>query len=339
MAMGDDTAVTTERPDRVLLATTDTLVEDVHFAPSYTSPFLLGRKAVSVSLSDIAAMGGEPLFLLASLVVAPDREKEFIDALYDGMASVMEPHGVELVGGNTCAGDGPMAVTTTVLGEAAAGEVVYRRGASVGDDVYVTGTPGDSALGLRYLRELGRAALEAAGPVREAAFRHLDPTPRVAAGALLARRRAATAMIDISDGVLLDLGRLCRESGVGAVVEEGRFPLSRAMEAHAEAGGETAPLILAGGEDYELLFTAPPDKAPMVREIASQTGLAVRAVGRIVDSREGVAALDRRGRPIEIAQTGFDHFGSRPLPPCVDLPRKDVYNYPSNSRRNSGQPS
>ncbi|MEK7773462.1 MAG: thiamine-phosphate kinase, partial [Deltaproteobacteria bacterium] len=174
--IGDDASVTVETGGKVLLTTTDILIEGTHFKREYTDAYLLGRKALSVSLSDIAAMGGVPLFFLTSIALPPDTKKDFLDDLYRGVHHVAGEHGALLIGGNT-ARSGKIMVSTTVLGEALREEVVYRSGARAGDVIYVTGATGVSALGLGILKRCGLGALKKKTRSGKAALKHLNPTP------------------------------------------------------------------------------------------------------------------------------------------------------------------
>ncbi|MEE9614948.1 MAG: thiamine-phosphate kinase [Thermodesulfobacteriota bacterium] len=311
-AIGDDAAVTLQSDGACLLSTTDIMVEDVHFSLAYTSPYLLGRKSVSISLSDIAAMGGRPCFLLVSLAMPPSTEGEFIDELYRGIKDSSEEFGVRLIGGNSSAssdGDGEgggLVVGTTVLGEAERAAVLLRSGAQPGETVFVTGTLGDAALGLKALKENGQAALE--GPLGRAAMKQLDPAPRVREGEELAKRGLASAMIDVSDGLVRDLKHICSESGVGAEVELGRLPLSDLMKGCLSENPELKHLPLSGGEDYELLFTAPEGKEREVSRLAEETGTLITPIGRVLPPEKGVTVIGEDGRPVSLASDGFEHF-------------------------------
>ncbi|MFQ5736705.1 MAG: thiamine-phosphate kinase [Thermodesulfobacteriota bacterium] len=305
-AIGDDTSVSIQKGGSFLLATTDTLTEDVHFKTGLTTPELLGDKALSVSLSDIAAMGGRPMIFLVSLSLPASTGKRFLDHLYKGITSRAVRSGCAIAGGNVSRSR-EISITTTVLGEAKS-DVVYRKGASPGDIIYVTGTPGDSALGLAELEKKGLARARR-GRFRAQVLRHLAPEPRLEAGAALARGGLATAMIDVSDGVLLDLKRLCRESGTGAEVFIEKLPLSAGLERFRldGKGPGWAALSLTGGEDYELLFTAAVKKAAAIKRLSARLGLPVTAIGRITGTAR-VKVIGEDGRPVEFKKTGFLHF-------------------------------
>ncbi|MFQ5464732.1 MAG: thiamine-phosphate kinase [Thermodesulfobacteriota bacterium] len=306
--IGDDTSVTLPGPGTVTLATTDTLAEGTHFQRAWADPYLLGRKSLSISISDIAAMGGEPFFFLISLQVPARTTLEFIDRLYKGVSDVAEGAGAVLAGGNTARASRSFSITTTLVGEAPQGRVVYRKGARPGETIYVTGTLGDSALGLAELKRGGLTALK--GPLKKAVRRHLDPTARLEAGRGLARRSIATAMIDISDGLLIDLKRLCSESSTGAVVSAPALPLSRELRRHMKERGRTGAtaLALAGGEDYELLFTARPADGPKIERLATRLGLAMTPVGEVAPPEEGITVTGEDGVPLKIKREGFTHF-------------------------------
>lgn len=305
--IGDDTAVTVEKGGKALLTTTDILIEGTHFKREYTDAYLLGRKALSISLSDIAAMGGVPLFFLTSIALPPDTKKDFLDDLYRGVSHVAREHGALLIGGNT-ARSGKIMVSTTVLGEALRKEVVYRSGARAGDVIYVTGATGVSALGLRILKRCGLDALKKKTRSGKAALKHLDPTPRVEAGRALATGRLATAMMDLSDGLALDLKRMCGESGTGAVIELGRLPVADELRGLPARRGRVMDLIVSGGEDYELLFTAPERHSRRIAALSRRLSLPITPIGRMTKKRAGIRFVHEDGRALKIKRPGFEHF-------------------------------
>ena len=307
-SIGDDSSVTVQSGEKNLLATTDTLNQGVHFTSTYTTPYLLGRKAVSVSLSDIAAMGGESLFLLVSLSLPKGLSARFLDELYKGISSLLKEHSVSLVGGNTSsARAGGLSITTTVLGEVVPSLVVLRSGASPGELLFVTGTLGDSAAGLRLLK-CGARAAKARGGKRELIMSHLDPKPRVKAGKLLSS--VATAMIDLSDGLLLDLTRLALSSKVSTQVEQALLPASKAFLRYAPKGDlRRLKLQLTGGEDYELLFTAKESDEKKVMRISKKLDLPITRIGRVTGKGSKVKVIDSNGKPLKInGPHGYEHF-------------------------------
>jgi len=305
--IGDDASVTLQAGGRHLLATTDILIEGTHFKRGWTTPYLLGRKALSISLSDVAAMGGEPLFYLVSIALPPDTDKQFLDELYRGLSDCGKEHGAALAGGNTAKTKGAMMVATTLFGEAQERETIYRSGARQGDIIYVTGCLGDAALGLRLLKKYGGAALKKKA-FRKPVMRQLDPSPRMKTGRSLAKKRLASAMIDISDGLALDLRRLCEAGGVGAAIEAKRIPLCAGLKRlfPVAKAADGVRLALTGGEDYELLFTAPEKAAKKISALSSRD-VPITPIGMIT-STKGVCITGMNGKPLKIYKAGFEHF-------------------------------
>jgi len=304
LGIGDDCAALALDGDRCLLWTVDTLVEGVHFDLAYASPAQVGWKALAVNLSDIAAMGGEARYALLSLGWARERDKAQALELADGLAQASREYGVAIIGGDTVAAP-QVAVTVTVTGVVAAGQMLRRAGARVGDRVYVTGPLGESAAGLEVLRR--GLALE---PNLTAALAqaHLQPRPQLRAGRVLAAEGLATSAIDLSDGVATDLGHICRESGVGARILADLVPVSPRVRAAAPAlGRDPLDLALKGGEDYQLIFTTPREKAGALAAAFAGGGLPdPLPLGEIV-SGEGVIMVTDRGEE-DITGQGFDHF-------------------------------
>lgn len=296
-AIGEDCAVFPMEKG-VLLFTTDTMLEGVHFKREYASPWHIGFKALSVNLSDIAACGGRPLFYLVALTVSPEEEVGFVEELYRGMKEAGDRFGAGLLGGDLSRGD-RLSVTIALIGIAEEDKWVPRDGAEVGQWIYVSGYLGESALGLRLL-QMGHKE----GPFVR---RHLLPEPRVPLGIELAKGHLASAMIDISDGFLKDLGHLLEASAVGAEVYVDRLPLSEPMKETAKAYGmDPIALALSGGEDYELLFTSPLPEG-VLQELGAKLGVPITAVGRTVTSG---LTLIRGGEPWTFeGERGFDHFG------------------------------
>jgi len=275
------------------------MIENVHFRREWTSFSVLGEKAFMVNASDIAAMGGEPTFALLSLGVPQECEVEDLDAFFDGFVRAAGACGAALIGGNMSAAPCLM-LSVTLLGRAPH-SVVTRGGARVGDDLYVTGTLGDAALGFRMLQE-GRNTADA----QAVKARFLRPTARLAIGWEVAARGQATAMIDVSDGLLQDLGHLCEESRVGAVVEAQALPLSDAYR--ALLGDRDWSLALTGGEDYELLFSVSAEHRPALDAVAQSSACSITRIGRIVPQAEGLNVRGPDGRVYTPAHVGYDHF-------------------------------
>lgn len=301
LGVGDDCAALS-LPGTTLL-TTDAMIAGVHFRCEWTPFFVLGQKAFTVNASDIAAMGGAPTFALLSLGVPQDYAVEDLDAFFDGFLESAQEMRTTLIGGNMSAAPVFM-ISVSLLGQTPHGSI-SRSGACVDDDVYVTGTLGDAALGLRILTgELaGDAESEAVQHLKQ---RFLRPTARVTVGTELAAQHLATAMIDVSDGLLQDLGHLCGASQVGAVVEAQTLPLSE--DYRALLGTQDWAPALAGGEDYELLFSAPLTARPRIQEIAYQSGCGIARIGSLVPQADGVTVRLPDGPRAASEFTGFNHF-------------------------------
>ena len=306
VGIGDDAAAVVWGGETLLL-TTDALLEDVHFRRSTASLRDIGAKAIAVNVSDIAAMGGEPRYALVALALPPGVATAEVDELYAGIHDMARRHGVLVVGGDTCAAPGGIVLAVTLVGRLD-GAPLRRSGARPGDAVLVTGTLGDSAAGLAVLdRSPGVPPPAGADAV---VGRHRVPTPRVAEGQLIRASGAATAMIDVSDGLVTDLGHIATESGVGARVDVEALPVSEAARAAAQAlGRDPVDWALSGGEDYELLFTAAADRAAeLARRVTERTGTPVHRIGEVRPVAEGVRFLEQGGRARAV-RPGYDHFG------------------------------
>ncbi len=292
--IGDDTAVLGPEEGYDLLWTIDSLIEGVHFDLRYTPLRLLGRKALAVNLSDVAAMGGEPQYALLSLGWPPQRNLQEALELARGMQEMAREYGAALIGGDTVSAPKGLTLSLTVLGRVRPSELLRRDQAQVGDLIYVTGPLGQAAAGLEILRHGLELPEETKKPLLQA---FLDPRPEVAAGRILARHHLATSLIDLSDGVASDLYQICLRSHVGAVVEAERVPITPAVrEVAVKTGKDPLDLALKGGEDYFLLFTGSPDKRPEMQRCFAQANLSEPwCVGKIV-SGSGVRLriADRR---------------------------------------------
>jgi thiamine-monophosphate kinase len=304
VGIGDDAAIVAMPAGHELAIATDTLVAGVHFPPG-TRARDLGWKALAVNLSDLAAMGATPAWALLALTL-PDADRSFVEEFASGFAELAALHGVALVGGDTTRG--PLAVTVTVHGFVPPGGALRRDGAGVGDQVFVTGTLGDAAAALRCLdRRDARAAslFEAPADTRERLRERLDrPQPRVAAGNAL--RGYASACIDLSDGLVADLGHVAAGSGVGIAIEAARLPASSALLTLFDAG-ERLALQAAGGDDYELAFCVPEVRVSGMQRDLARVGGGATCIGRVV-AGEGVRLLDGEGRAIALAHAGWEHF-------------------------------
>lgn len=288
---GDDAAAI-RLPRGALLLTTDTLVEGAHFRAGWETPARLGQRALRINLSDVAAMGGRPLAALVAVEAPPDLPVAVLDGLMRGVLRDARAHGVDVVGGNLAAAP-RLAVTLTLVGVASR-RPVTRGGARPGDDVWVTGTLGGAGAAVRALLA-GRPGRRPPVPVRLEAARRLAPL--------------AHAMIDVSDGLMQDLGHVCRASGVAAVVEAARVPVAAACRRALGAGA--VAFAATAGEDYELLLTAPPGMRARLERVGSRVGCGLARIGRIEAGRPAVRLLDAGGRPLSPRRAGFDHFRRR----------------------------
>lgn len=291
LGIGDDAALLQPPQGRQLVVTTDTLNSGVHF-PVETSPADIGWKALAVNLSDLAAMGAEPAWCTLSLSL-PEAGSAWTDAFLDGFLELAQRHGVALIGGDTTRG--PLSISVTAMGFIEPGRALRRDAAQVGDEIWVTGTLGDAAAALAQLRGHADPALRS----------RLDrPTPRVEAGRALTG--IARAAVDVSDGLLADLGHICERSGVGAEIELASLPASPAL-LHAFDGEQRFSLQATGGDDYELCFTALPLHRDELLRACASVGVAATCIGRIV-SGGGVVALDADARAWRPSRQGYDHF-------------------------------
>jgi len=301
LGIGDDAAWVKTRSGSCLL-TADLLIEGVHFDLKWTSLYALGYKTLAVNMSDIAAMGGTPAYLLLSLGIPATFESEDVEEFYRGIRSLALKSGVALVGGDTSVAKS-LFISACLVGDAPY-RPITRGGAQVGDDIYVTGTLGDSALGLKLLKRKSPKLTQ-----RTAKFllsRHHFPTDRVRTGATLASKKLARAMIDVSDGLLQDLGHICKASRIGATIAEKKLPLSAAYR--SLAGHDGTGHALTGGEDYELLFCARRRDRPRIEKLQEFVDVPISRIGTCVRPRDGIAVLDRKGQRISFRATGHDHF-------------------------------
>jgi thiamine-monophosphate kinase len=308
VGIGDDCAVLEFPGGGVLLATTDLLLENVHFRRAWAAPADIGWKAMAVNLSDIASMGGAPRWALVALACPEDTRPEEVAAFFDGALAIASEHGVAIVGGDTAASQAGWIVNVTLLGEAPASPL-RRSGGRPGDVVAVTGALGAAAAGLALL-ERGRPPVGLAPEqASEATRAHLRPRPRVVEGRWLATAGGVTAMMDLSDGLATDLPRLATESRVGARIDVSRLPIAPTTRAVALAV-DVDPLDWAtgGGEDYELLLTC--ERGALARladGLRAATGTVLSAIGEVVTGEGGVGFHDAAGRPVRV-RAGFEHF-------------------------------
>lgn len=316
VGVGDDAAAI--ETSSLSLVTTDALVEGVHFRREWTPPVLLGRKALSVNLSDIASMAGTPRYALVSLALPPDLPLGFVDGLYDGLLERAAETGVHIVGGNVSATSGPIVIDVTVVGH---GDRLMRRaGAVAGDHVVVTGALGASAAGLHFLRQGARLSPEGdliatgswTGAAPDALVHclraHLDPAPPLAFGRALAEHEIVHAGMDISDGLSGDLLTLCTESGVSAWLEASSVPVdSSATFLEKEGGKDGFSLALHGGEDYQFLLAVPPEAIDALRDVAVVWEVPITIIGQFAEGEPSVSL--RFGEALrKLRPKSHDHF-------------------------------
>jgi thiamine-monophosphate kinase len=302
LGVGDDCALLQPQTGMQWAVSCDMLVQGRHFLP--TSPAAgVGHKALAVNLSDLAACGAKPMAFTLALAL-PAVDEAWLSGFSQGLWALADAHGCELVGGDTT--QGPLNICITVFGEVPPGDALLRQNAQVGDDIYVSGTVGDARLALEVFR--GNVSVQAQH--FEAARARMDrPTPRVSLG--IALRGIANAAIDISDGLLGDLGHIVQRSKVGAVIETAWVQDSAAISDAMQSINfpKRLDFALAGGDDYELLFTASPDQADAVLEAAQDCGVSVTCIGRITPMA-GVQVLDLQGMALSRRFAGFDHFAT-----------------------------
>ena len=310
--IGDDAAVFRSSSGKDTVITADLLVEDIDFRRTTTPPYLLGHKALGVSLSDIAAMGARPLWSMISIGVPDDIwQTDFVERLYDGWLDLANRYGVQLIGGDTSRTPENIVIDSIVAGECTAGNSVMRSGARAGDQIFVTGTLGAAAAGLRliergaHLAEQNLAG-EDSQKLDHILLRQLRPEPRTGWGIVLGEERLATAMIDLSDGLSSDLNHLCKASGVGARIDSSLLPIDdRVIELCGRRALDPLQLALHGGEDFELLFTVKPGEAARLPRRVD--GVGIKRIGEITDSSEGVK-ISEGTRIWDLKPGGWKHF-------------------------------
>jgi thiamine-monophosphate kinase len=306
LGIGDDAAAVRSDSSRLLLATSDALVEGIHFTRQTTNAFRLGWKTLAVSVSDIAAMGGMPAFALVDLGLPEDTDIEYADEIYSGLQACADEFNARIIGGDTVSSPREIFIALTLLGEVEPGMMVSRQGAKPGDRILVTGTLGDSAAGLALLT--GRNCEIPAADKRFLEDAHMEPIPRLNEGRIIASRNWATSMIDISDGLAGDLTRISHASGVGAVIYADKLPYSDAYRHFVEACGvDPLALSLHGGEDYQLAFTVPNALAEQIIAQANELDIRLTEVGRI-KAEPGISIRYPNGEIKELLAGGYEHF-------------------------------
>jgi len=300
LGIGDDCALLTPTPGHQIAISSDMLVEDRHFFAG-ADPFMLGHKALAVNLSDLAAMGARPVAFTLSLAL-PQADPAWLDGFSRGLFALADAHDCELIGGDTT--KGPLNICITVFGELAPGHALRRSAARPGDDIWISGTLGDARLALAgYWKELalGQEAQAQAG------LRLHMPAPRVALGLALAAAPVAHAALDISDGLVGDLGHILAASGVGARLDVDALPAGPVLA--RQATELRRRFTAAGGDDYELCFTAPGTQRAAVLEAAALAATPVTQVGTI-ETEAGLRLVDAHGAPLDLGLRGWDHFSA-----------------------------
>ena len=301
-ALRNDGALLTPPAGASLVVTKDLMVAGVHY-PEGEEPATVARRLLRVNLSDLAGMGATATAYALGLALPEDIGDAWVEAFAAGLARDQEAFGVALIGGDTVATKGPAVLSLTAFGTVADGACLTRSGAGEGDDIYVSGTVGDATLGLRAVRgELANFTPEDHAAL---AARFRLPEPRLALGAALVG--LATCAIDVSDGLVADLGHLCEESGVAARINGNAVPLSTAARRAVDRGEAAIADLVTGGDDYELLFCAPPAERGAIEALGRRLELAVSRIGTI-EHGQGATVVDADGRPLALGRTGYQHF-------------------------------
>lgn len=303
LALADDAALLDPPPGRTLVLAADAMVAGVHFLPD-DPPETIGRKLLRVNLSDLAAMGAEPIGYLMTTALAKETGEDWLEAFARGLAEDQARFRVVLLGGDTVASPGPVTLSLTIIGAVAPGHALRRDGARPGDALWVSGTIGDGALGLDALT--GRLSGLGAEAQAHLARRYRLPEPRLALGAALVG--VASACMDVSDGLVQDVGHLARGAGLAAVIEAARVPLSEAAAAAVAADPALLARCLTGGDDYELAFAAAEEAEAAVRAAAARSGVAVTRIGRFAEGA-GVRVAAEGGATMPLARGGWSHVG------------------------------
>ncbi len=303
LGIGDDSAAVKIDPGKLLLATTDSQIEDIHFIKKLITAKEIARKSVAVSVSDIGAMGGIPRFFLATLGYSKNEDHNFLEELMDGFQSGADEFEIELIGGNLSSSN-KIFIGVAVLGEVEPDNLVRRTGAKPGDLIYLSGTVGDSALGRKILFSKN---LESDDYLIK---RHTIPRPRLTLGRELAKKRLVNSMIDISDGLILDLERLTVQNGLGARIYIDRIPISSNYRKRIQDVSEnTYNLAMSGGEDYELLFSSPRNKRNEIKNISLRPKVKITEIGHIVETPL-IQILNADGNETKFSERGFVHSSS-----------------------------
>jgi thiamine-monophosphate kinase len=312
--IGDDAAILRTQPNEALIASTDLAIEGIHFDLNFESLRDVGYRTAVANISDMAAMGATPKFLLVALAVPSSASVKSLQDLYRGIKEPCRRFNISVVGGDTSSSKTGLFLCMTILGQVKAKQALRRRGAKVGDQVFVTGTLGDSKAGLQILQRQAKQKNRMAPQAHETFLtkRHLRPTPRLAIGQQLAKGRLAHAAIDVSDGLSGDIHHLCESSGVGVELWASQLPLSRHCRTYA-ASHHLSPieLALAGGEDYELLFTVPPKHQPQMATLAKAFKTPMTCIGEIRPKSFGLKLKSEGRTSRNIPRHSYDHFSKK----------------------------
>jgi thiamine-monophosphate kinase len=311
IGIGDDAAILSHPSSAHLVISTDLLVEDIHFSRDTASLYDIGYKAAVANLSDIAAMGATPTYILVAVALPSHMTFHDWKELYRGLSVPCKAHGVQLAGGDTSGSRSSLFLAITILGQVKPNHGLTRGGAQEGDLIYVSGTLGNSTAGLAYLtRQASHGKIKPLRqPMKFLVNRHLRPTPRIALGCLLSSHRFASAALDLSDGLSGDLRHLCRQSRVGALIQEASLPMTSHLIAYAsQMNIDPLPWALHGGEEYELLFTVPPKYQRRLELAVKQLRIPVTTIGIITPHRSGLRIKKQDGTIQKLIPQSYAHF-------------------------------
>jgi thiamine-monophosphate kinase len=307
LGIGDDTAAVKSREGYEILITCDCLVEGRHYLPDFTRPVDIGRRAMVVNISDIGAMGGLPLYALVSLGLKGNTLIADVESMYRGFLKELNPFDASIIGGNIAKTEGISFIDITVLGEVEQGRAMLRSSAEVGDSILVTGYPGQAAAGLQLLLRSQPSQDRQNHPLVQA---YNTPDHRAREGHAIAHSDYARAMIDTSDGLLADLGHICKESKVGAEIIQKRLPLSQALIQEARRMGlDPYEIVMSDSDDYELILTCPAENGPKIRSlVGSISEVPVHEIGRITEAEAKIQLILPDGNKQRVTPSGWDHF-------------------------------
>jgi thiamine-monophosphate kinase len=306
LGVGDDCASFQPKAGVEILVTCDSMVEGRHYLKDYMTPLDIGRRAMVMNISDIGAMGGYPLYALVSLGLREDTPVKDIDDIYQGFIEELRPFQASIIGGNVTRSEDSSFIDITLIGEAEKDVLLRRSTARIGDAVLVTGYPGQAAAGLRLLLDLDKDRHSEVHPLISAYTR---PVHKAREGCAIAKSGLASSMIDISDGLVGDLGHICEESGVGAEIVREKLPISEHMSGIGLESGDLYDTILNDSDDYELIITCPPENIEMIRSVVTEiNSVPVSEIGSITDASEGLKIVLPDGSRRNLASHGWDHF-------------------------------